>query len=79
MKNTYLFLTLSSLLIVCQVAQAQQYFGVYATNNTKSFQIVDYVIKGLVSQSVRARDTLNVEMFSLFLSPGASEQVGVGS
>lgn len=53
-------------------------FGVYAINDSNDFEVIDYVLRGN-TYSNNTKDTLDIQYYSLFLKPGKSEQVGIGS
>lgn len=65
-------------LMTTHLVSGQKFFGIFAQNNSKNFQIIDYVLEGKVKQEGLKTTHLSVPVYSLHLLPGASEEVGVG-
>ncbi|MFT3946054.1 MAG: hypothetical protein QM763_03690 [Agriterribacter sp.] len=55
----------------------KKYFGVYARNDSKNFTIVDCVIEGHTIQRGLENSSFLIEAYSLMLSPGSSQKIGV--
>ncbi|MCF0055097.1 hypothetical protein [Dyadobacter sp. CY356] len=67
------------LLLKPETSLCQNFFGISTQNNSKNFKAIDLVMKGKVIQKDGPSGTLDIQVYSLFLSPGISQQVGLGT